>query len=193
MKISSDKKIWFTSDIHFGHKTILSFCEKTRLKYGTTVDEMNKNIISDWNESVSKEDVVFILGDVSFASQTETAEYLSQLNGELHLIYGNHCAKFLDKKLFTVWFKTIQPYLDLQIDQQRVVLCHYPIYEWNSCHWGAWHLHGHTHGNPLPMHNYKCMDVGLDSTNKTVIDFETIKEYMKTKPNLSHGSGQQGL
>lgn len=193
MKITTENKIWFTSDIHFGHKSILDFCPNRKSKYGETVEQMNQSIISDWNNSVSKEDVVFILGDVSFASITETAKLISELNGKLHLVYGNHCKKFLDKKLFTVWFETISPYLDLQIDDQKLVLCHYPIYEWNACHWGAWHLHGHTHGKKLPMHNCKCLDVGLDSTNKTVIDFETIKDYMKTKPNLSHGSGEQGI
>jgi calcineurin-like phosphoesterase family protein len=143
LKITDFEKIWFTSDIHFGHKAILDFCPNRIKKYGVTVNEMNKNIIADWNESVSQNDIVFVLGDVSFASVNQTAEYLSQLNGNIHLVYGNHCRKFLDKKLFTVWFKSIQPYLDLQIGQQKIVLCHYPIYEWDSCHWGAWHLHGH--------------------------------------------------
>lgn len=194
VKIPVDKKIWFTSDLHFGHKAILDFCPNRIKRYGATVPEMNENIIADWNETVQPDDIVFILGDVSFASVTDTADYLSRLNGGLHLIYGNHCAKYLDKRLFTVWFKSIQPYLEIQVGQQKICMFHYPQLEWNSCHWGAWMLHGHLHGKPTELQEkYKTMDVGLDATGKTLISFEEVQEIMKTKINLRHGDGSQGL
>lgn len=194
VKVSTDRKVWFTSDIHFGHKAILSFCPERINKYGETVSEMNENIITDWNKIVQPDDLVFILGDVSFASITDTAEILSRLNGELHLISGNHDQKYLDKKLFTVWFKSIQPYLEIQVAQQKICMFHYPQLEWNSCHWGTWMLHGHLHGKPTELQKkYKTIDVGIDATGKTLISFEEVQKIMETKINLKHGDGSQGL
>lgn len=198
IKPQDGQKIFFTSDLHFSHSNILEFCPNRIKKYGRTVPEMNENIIQDWNEIVSENDIAFILGDVSFGSINDTANYLSQLNGELHLISGNHDKRYLDKKLFTVWFKSIQTYLEIQIGQQHLVLCHFPFLEWSRCHWGSWHLFGHLHGNEpdliKQLKKYKCMDVGLDATGQTLVDFEYIEKYMQSKINLKHGDGaQQGI
>ena len=198
IQLKENQKVFFTSDLHFSHNAILEFCPNRINKYGCTVYEMNKNIIEDWNETVSEDDIVFILGDVSFGSINDTTIYLSQLKGELHLVSGNHDKRYLDKKLFTVWFKSIQPYLEIQIDQQHLVLCHFPFLEWNRCHWGSWHLHGHLHGNRSgfveTLGRYKIMDVGLDATGQTLVDFEYIEKYMQSKINLKHGDDtQQGI
>ena len=195
INLQDDQKVYFTSDLHFFHKGILDFCPNRIKKYGGTVPEMNENIIADWNETVNPTDIVFILGDVSFGSITDTADVLSRLNGELHLISGNHCEKYLDKKLFTVWFKSIQPYLEVQIDRQKICMFHFPILEWSSCHWGSWMLHGHLHGKPTELQKqYKTIDVGVDATDQTLVDFEYIKKYMESKVNLKHGDGaQQGI
>lgn len=196
--LQDDQKVYFTSDLHFFHKAILDFCPNRIKKYGSTVPEMNENIIADWNETVNPTDIVFVLGDVSFGSITDTAEVLSRLNGELHLVSGNHDQKYLDKKLFTVWFKSTQPYLTVNIQQQKIAMCHFPFAEWDSCHWGSWSLFGHLHGNESDLvkqlKKYKCMDVGVDATGQTLVDFEYIKKYMETKVNLKHGDGaQQGI
>ena len=41
-----------------------------------------------WN-TISKHDIVYILGDVSFVSSDDTKKILEKLNGK-HLIIGNH-------------------------------------------------------------------------------------------------------
>ena len=51
---------------------------------------MNDDIINKWNSQVSDKDIVFILGDVSFAKEDVTLQCLSQLNGNLYLVTGNH-------------------------------------------------------------------------------------------------------
>lgn len=54
-------KIFFTSDLHFGHKNILSYDNRPFL----TTEVNDEAIIKKWNDKVGIEDTVWILGDVS--------------------------------------------------------------------------------------------------------------------------------
>ena len=54
--------IFFTSDIHFFHQAVLRF-ERRPFK---TTEDMNRAIVAKWNDSIAKDDDVYILGDVSF-------------------------------------------------------------------------------------------------------------------------------
>lgn len=197
IKIDAEQKIWVTSDLHFGHKAILSFCENTRLKYGSTVEEMNANMQNQWNETVEDSDIVFILGDVSFASVNHTAEILSELKGRKILVAGNHDKKYLDKKLFTVWFEEIHDLLEVVYQGNRFIMCHFPIAEWDACHWGSIHLHGHLHGTEnaimKELHKYKCFDAGMDATRNLLTPIEVFATMAKERKNYKHGSGEQGL
>lgn len=198
MEVKEDQKVWVTSDIHLHHKAILSFCENTRKKWSVMdVNEMTDNLILDWNETIAENDLVFILGDVSFGSLTNTAESLSKMNGEKILIIGNHDEKYVDKKLFNVWFKQMHRYLEIKYKGKGFVLCHFPIAEWNACHWGAIHLHGHLHGNEnfvvKHLHKFKCFDVGIDATGRIAVELDEIIDWADQRPVMKHGDGQQGI
>src|SRR3990167_7246288 len=78
--------IYFTADLHFGHKNIITFCNRPFA--GT--QEMNRALIDNWNSRVQKSDEVYLLGDVSFAAAEYTKHMLEQLNGKIYLIKGNH-------------------------------------------------------------------------------------------------------
>lgn len=180
MKLSSsNNKIWFTSDLHFGHKRIIEFCPSTR-PY-SSVEEMNGDIISKWNSQVSDNDIVFILGDVSFARENVTTQCLSQLRGRLYLVTGNH-----DKGLLPHRFERVyNNYTEVKIDNIDVVLCHYPIYEWNKMHYGSYHLFGHVHGKPIPVVG-RLMDVGWD-VKGDLFSWEQVVEQLENKPIRLHG------
>ena len=180
MKLSSsNNKIWFTSDLHFGHKRIIEFCPNTR-PY-VSVEQMNQDIIETWNKSVREEDVVFILGDVSFAKKDVTEWCLQQLKGKLILVSGNH-DKGLDERYFDT---TFQSYAEIKIDDKDIVLCHYPIYEWNKMHHGSYHLFGHVHGKPTPVVG-RLMDVGWD-VKGGLFSWEQVVEQLENKPIRLHG------
>ena len=95
-----DKKIWFTSDTHFGH--IKDFLWSPR--GFNSIEEHDEIIIKNWNELVAPEDEVYHLGDVmlndnehGFAGQTALVVQVAAENhhaahadgqGEEGLVHG---------------------------------------------------------------------------------------------------------
>lgn len=164
-------KTWITSDLHFGHERIKIFCPKTRSHY-TDMTHMNESIISDWNSFVQPEDLVYILGDVAFTSTADAIKILKRLNGDKILIEGNHDRKHLKDVHFRNCFKEIHKYLDINYNGTKIVMSHFPFLEWDQMHRGALHFYGHLHGGITNQEQYRCMDVGMDSTGYTVLEME---------------------
>lgn len=152
------EKIWFTSDNHFGHKSILKFAADTRMNI-TDADVMNEKMIEIWNNTVGKNDRVYTLGDFSFMNTQKTEEVLKRLNGRKFLVKGNH-DHWINSHL-TSYFEEIYDYKKITIGDKRVVLFHYPIFEWENMHHGSYHLYGHVHGNSTVPG--RAMDVGIDA------------------------------
>lgn len=154
--------IWFTADTHFCHENVI---EHSKRPY-TSLEEMELAMISAWNASVAKGDVVYHLGDFALSWGVKTKphilEVFSALNGTKHLIKGNHDRK----EVTTLPWASVSDYKELKVDlggphKQRIVLCHYALRTWNQMHRGSWMLHGHSHGS-LPDHGGKIIDVGID-------------------------------
>jgi calcineurin-like phosphoesterase family protein len=81
---------------HFGHGNIIKYCDRPY----KDVDEMNQELIKNWNSVVTDNDIVIHLGDVGFGTGG-FIELMKQLNGYIILIKGNHdrkkqIAKMLD-------------------------------------------------------------------------------------------------
>ena len=89
-------KTFVTSDLHFHHKSIITFCPKTRPFID--VDHMNSEMIRMWNEIVSPDDLVYILGDIAFCNGNRAAEILNSLLGRKILIKGNHDGPLMKKQ-----------------------------------------------------------------------------------------------
>lgn len=80
-------KTRFISDLHLGHKQIAEFSGPWRGGV-KTMEEHEHWLIEQWNQVVSKRDVVFVLGDVCF--DKEKLPLLRKLKGTKHLLIGNH-------------------------------------------------------------------------------------------------------
>ena len=78
--------IFYTADLHLGYFPIL---HDTARPF-TGVPEMDEALISNWNARVGADDSVYIAGDFSYNGGEAPTQYLSRLNGHLHLIRGNH-------------------------------------------------------------------------------------------------------
>jgi calcineurin-like phosphoesterase family protein len=195
--------IFFTSDIHFGHKNILRFTQRGKLV--GSVEEMDGAIIANWNKMITPEDTVYILGDVAMCNMKYAEECLRSLNGELHLIVGNH-DKGIVNSAARKQFKSMQDYKRITVPVQdlyskeqginygadrTIVMFHYPIYEWDGIQYGNYHLHGHTHGNINGAVPGRVVDIGLDGPlavgTLAPVSLDQVVEYMERQPVRTHG------
>lgn len=141
----------FCSDIHFNHKNVLSYDKRDF----ETIEEHDNYIIEQWNNTVEYDDIVWILGDVSWYGVKKTIEILNSLNGSKNLIIGNHDKKFLKNKDFRDCFNEIAYYKELPFENDKfIVLCHYPIAAFNGNYYGNYHFYGHVHDS----WEYKCIE-----------------------------------
>jgi calcineurin-like phosphoesterase family protein len=172
--IFNKNNLFFTSDTHFYHNNILKYDNRPFV----SIEEMNSKIIENWNSIVLKDDIVFHLGDFAFTNISNMKNILSQLNGDIYYVLGNHD----DKKIFNKLsdrFKLISNYLEIFVKEdtygQVIVLSHYPFLEWNKKHIKSWNLHGHCHGTLQYKQNYQ-LDVGICNNNYFPISYNQIKQ-----------------
>lgn len=139
-------KIFFTGDLHFGHKKVIAFDKRPF----ATVEEMDAELIRRWNNKVSKDDLVYVLGDMIWKTHSNDAsDIIKSLNGQVILIKGNHDKFLLDAEA-TEALAGIKDYDEFCVDledgtRKKVFLSHYftPMY---SGHFHqVIHLHAHSH------------------------------------------------
>ncbi|UOP04848.1 phosphoesterase [Conchiformibius kuhniae] len=186
-------KIFFTSDLHFSHANIIKFCPTFRPQ---DVAEMDEYLIRKWNETVSPQDTVYNLGDVSFARDIGRIEaVLRRLNGTHHLIFGNHdglLRQHAPRLLAECkWdglpvLASAQDYLLLDVPEikQKMVLFHYPIQEWDGCHKGWYHLHGHIHDRTAKLRG-RVLNVGWDLHGR-FLTADDVDGFLRGLPKTAH-------
>lgn len=157
-------------------------------------------MVNLWNTQVKSGDIVYHLGDFSFHKSAEkTIELIDQLKGQIVMIKGNHDHSDAFR-MYIAHNKVIEVthYKEIKIAGVNSVMFHFPIAVWHRQHHGAWHLHGHSHGNYTPL-NGKVLDVGLDSAYNVLGEHrffteEDIAQYMETRPLaiLDHHTAREG-
>ena len=171
--MEKEKKIWFTSDTHFNHDKPFVW----QVRGYNNVQEMNKDIVTKWNQLVNDEDEVYHLGDVMLGENELGLDYIKQLKGKIHIILGNHdtdVRKVLYEQLSNIVEVTYATMIKYK--KWHFFLSHYPTIMGS---WGdqkkLWNLSGHTHSN-LKFENgqYKSYNVGLDAHNNCLIEISQI-------------------
>ncbi len=176
---------FFTSDQHYGHKNICRFAGRPF----NSVEEMDEALIKAHNETVSKTDIVWFVGDFAFSDADRIRTILRRLNGQKNLILGNHdnqIAKTPKAFIGDGLFNSIANYKQIKIGGQAIILMHYAMRIWDKSHYGSWHLYGHSHGT-LPPYG-KSLDVGVDDKNITVeyrpYSFDEIQQFMSKQNTI---------
>lgn len=174
--------LYFTSDLHLGHKNIIKYCDRPF----SSVEEMDAALINNWNSVVKPTDTVVVVGDFAFATPEGWKDYLSRLNGDVILIVGNHDYRHLDKvshlfkEVHTLW--EVPPSKFGVKSGPRVVCCHYAMRIWPNSHRGAYHLYGHSHGTIEHTSYGKSMDVGVDAHNFTPVSYYDVDKVLRNRP-----------
>ena len=106
---------------------------------------MEQNIIKNWNERVTKEDTVYIIGDFCWGLEDEWIRILDQLNGMKVLIRGNHDLKNPSANLKNRFLK-IRDRDEIKDNGKRIIIDHFPnMFYRASYDENMWHFCGHTH------------------------------------------------
>lgn len=151
---------YYIGDLHFGHTRVLKFDNRPF----DNIEEMDRVLIETWNNRITKNDQVYILGDIALHNEKPYSWYLSQLKGQKHLIVGNHDRKLLKDAEALKYLVSVDHYLEVTDDKKRLVLSHYPIGEWNGFYSGNWHLYGHIHNSTDGVYQYmKQFDRALNT------------------------------
>ena len=128
-------KKWFIADTHFSHTNIIRYAARPY----ASVEEMNINLIDNWNRSVAIDDQVFFLGDFGLGDVDHLHSICSQLHGNKICIRGNHDrnASWMTR----VGFNVVLESAFLKIGRHNVELIHIPT-DPAPAHF---QFHGHVH------------------------------------------------
>lgn len=108
--LPNTEKIFVVSDLHVNHRKLCTSYEDhfDRTRKYVTVDEMNEDIVKQWNATVSPDDTVIFLGDFTLGTpgskllEVFSDYYTNKLNFKhMYMIRGNHDYQ-LFKKLYPV-------------------------------------------------------------------------------------------
>ena len=160
--------IYFTSDLHFGHKNIIHLSNRPF----DSIEQMNEELIKRFNSKVKPGDTVYDLGDFSFKNPKE---YLEQLNGNIIRIKGSHDHDIKEPRMLVIKPDEV---VDEYGDPVVITLCHYAMRSWEKSHYGSWALFGHHHGMLEPYG--LSFDVGVDCWNYYPVSLDEVAEKMLT-------------
>lgn len=143
-----------TSDLHLRHR-LPAF-----LRGFDSIEEHDDALESAWRQTVSADDVVWILGDVTMGQLSESLDRVASWPGRKRLVMGNHdqChpmhAKPSMMRRYARAFDEIHLHAAMRYEGSKVLLSHMPyegdrgedrFTQWRLPDHGRTILHGHTH------------------------------------------------
>jgi len=169
--------VFFSSDTHFLHAMVAG------LRGFASSEEHDEAVIAAWNNLVRPADLVWHLGDVGLGNEARVLRQAARLNGNKHLIAGNHdqCwpghrgSRSRQRKWLEV-FESVQAFARIRLDGQSVLLSHLPYLgagdhtleerhtQFRLHDEGLWLIHGHTH-QAEQMSGPRSVHAGLDAWN----------------------------
>lgn len=163
MSKNSKGRVFVCADLHFSHSNIIKY-ENRPFK---DKDDMNEQLIKNWNSVVSDEDTVYVLGDVAFCSKVQAQALISRLNGKKYLIMGNHDRAKSFKYWQEVGFDFVSPF---PIIVDGCILRHEPPVDEYGCLCvpeSPYHqIYGHVHGSSqFPDHTADASCVSIERLN----------------------------
>ena len=161
--LTAGERVWMTSDLHFLHTNIISYCDRPFFD----ADSMTDALIATLKKVPNDEFIIFG-GDMAMGNYEKSVELIRLLPGRKILIVGNHdlsrdgkCKLAREKNLF----EAVVPFLAWQGLQRRlVVVSHYPLMVPDTYkNTPILNYHGHLHEKTLPSTlMIKYMNVGWD-------------------------------
>jgi calcineurin-like phosphoesterase family protein len=170
---------YVAADLHLSHENIIEYCDRPF----ETVEEMNETLISNWNNAVDDDDVVYFLGDLAFEGHKKSVELYEQLNGNKLMTPGNHddqlnfeTAPIVSAESFVIQYKKYRFYCTHRPDNVPT-------------EWTEWVIYGHHHNNNLTKYPFVDYDNNRINASMELTDYKPLKleklyEYLEHKTTI---------
>jgi calcineurin-like phosphoesterase family protein len=161
---------WFAADLHLDHRNIIRYCHRPF----KNVDEMNRKLVRNWNETVGQDDTVYFVGDFCYGKYSRHPAYwLHRLNGRVIFIEGSH-----DRKIPRC---LMRPYERISVDGVELLLIHNYLDAKKDgilpLNWKGWIVHGHNHGRrDFFQPNHRRINVSMEVINYKPISLAEVVE-----------------
>ena len=173
-------------EAHFRHANIIrpDFCDRPFVD----IAEHDEALISNWNECVMPGDNVYHLGDFCLGAPQDAEKIFRRLNGNKHLILGNHDKRGTIRRIPFAWVKDVYK---LKLGPRHYIwLSHYAHCRWPHSHQGSGHLFGHSHGEFKGFG--KSMDVGVDAWDYKPVHLDKVLKIMEKLDPTEHHAPRKG-
>jgi calcineurin-like phosphoesterase family protein len=177
-----NNNIFIVSDIWF-NRPIGEFSSMTNNEY-------NNMIIDNWNNTVSKKDIVYVLGGFGIG---DCYDIVIKLNGEIHFlnsvfsqsdrdfrnIMKNAVENSVDKELKKrIFFESNQI---LALEKEDCILSYFPLNDWAGKSTNTFCFHGYTNNHNIIENNiscklelWKCAPVSIKDIKNYFLKFEKL-------------------
>lgn len=169
-------KIFFTSDTHFNHDREFVYSPRGF----KTIQEMNRTLVKNWNETVGNDDDIYVLGDFFLGTDFNyIQEVLNKLNGRIHLVTGNHDTPSKITE-YTSWNNIVEiaDALRIRYKKREFFLCHYLVLTTSlkqDPNKAVINLFGHTHSKDKFYEDRPYMyNVAVDANDNKPVEIEEI-------------------
>ena len=187
-----EERVYFTADTHFGNNSIIKYSGRPF----KDAQEMDEEFIRRWNETVPEDGIVFHLGDFAHGPASRWSEILHRLNGQVHLVVGNHDSATAKRGCLEN-FATVREQRIIEVGGQKILLNHYPFLCYGGAYDGIWQLFGHVHSGPLSLSGldlprlrmlFPCQyDVGVDGNGFRPVSFGEVREKIRSQVAAAAG------
>jgi calcineurin-like phosphoesterase family protein len=153
-------KRYIIADPHFFHYRIGVYCGRP--------DNFTDKIITNWRNTVTDKDIVYVLGDVILHADFKLKDIMDNLPGRKFMVRGNH-----DKKSDTWYLNNGFDAISDAMMVGDILLTHKPQKDLST--WVKYNVHGH-------LHNLKLDDVGFGEvydylTKKHILYAPELRDY----------------
>lgn len=159
-------RVMFISDLHLGHANVLRWSREWR--EGEDIDQHDEILISKMASSLTKRDVLYVLGDVTMNNKGSIS-LLDRVPCKKFLVRGNHdtCPIFDYLSVFDDVFGVVK--------YKKHWLSHAPIHPAELR--GCGNIHGHVHSNSIMSgqdYDRRYVNVCVEALNGIPISYQDI-------------------
>jgi len=172
-----EPKIFLIGDLHFNHRNIIKYCSRPF----NSVEDMNKQLIKNWNSVVGKNDIVYVVGDFALCGKQKIIEIGQRLNGRKRLVLGNHDQASIETYRAAGFEFVYNHHIVLD---DFFIVSHAPLVGISENSPFA-NIFAHVHNDPT-YKDFSCRSfcVSAERINYTPVWFEVVKETIKAAEGI---------